>query len=128
MNTKSEIIRIVKSAFSGYGIGEHCRKYGAKDHSGYETIMKYEAQNIAEDIISAVSNLRIEERWTLTSEKMPEFGQYILFTMTEDKDGESFVYPCYWDEQMVWELSDVTLIAWMPTPKPYRKEKNGGTD
>lgn len=41
MNAKSEIISIVKNAFAGYGIGEHCKKYGGKDHRGYDTIVNY---------------------------------------------------------------------------------------
>lgn len=125
MNAKSEIISIVKNAFAGYGIGEHCKKYGGKDHRGYDTIMKYEAQNIAEDIISAIESLPMTEDWTLASDCLPAYGQYVLFTMIEsnDEDEEIFVYPCFWDEQEAFELSDATLIAWMPAPKPYKKEK-----
>lgn len=112
-----------QSALDAFGLSEKTRKYGG-DHSGYETMMLYEIQDILEWLPSA----QPEQRWIPVSEKLPGFGQRVLVSTA------NFVYEAiYFDEDAGWSTYNVSfkdvdgskILAWMPLPEPYKEEQDG---
>lgn len=55
-----------QAALDAFGLSEKTRKYGG-DHSGYDTVMKYEIQDIIEDLPSVTPQQKTG-RWIKTPE------------------------------------------------------------
>ena len=57
------------------------------------------------------------QRWIPCSERLPEDGQEILATTTDNAWGDVVIIRTYYKEM------HKSVIAWMPLPKPYRAER-----
>ena len=72
------------------------------------------------------------EKWIPVSERLPEDNTRILVTV-KVKNREPKVRSGYYymdghfhiDNGDCWKSRDKELLAWMPLPKPYRKENHG---
>ena len=100
-------------AIEAFGLSEKTRKYGG-DHSGYDTMLKYEIQDVLENLPSA------DAEWIPVSERLPEVGEICLLTVHE------YGWNCKdYTRVIIGEYSDNYadhILAWMPLPKPYREE------
>ena len=102
-----------QDAIDAFGLSEKTRKYGG-DHSGYNTMMLYEIQDILEGLPSAEPKTG---GWTPCSERLPECnGRYLV---TNEAWGANEI------EINVWEHGgwyyNTKPIAWMPLPEPYKE-------
>ena len=60
--------------------------------------------------------------WIPVSDRMPEDGQGVIVTV-DDNDYEIKVGSCIYSNGRFHSLyNDLTVLAWMPLPKPYREE------
>jgi len=66
-----------------------------------------------------------EPQWTPCSKRMPEKMGLYLVTLEYKEHGKGVTTLWYHGEQIGWDLrvADV-VIAWMPLPAAYEKEKN----
>lgn len=55
-------------------------------------------------------------RWISVSERLPEDGTYLICT------DYGYIATIMYDRSMGW-LLDSNIIAWMPLPEPYSKDK-----
>lgn len=103
-----------QAALDAFGLSEKTRKYGG-NHSGYDTMMLYEIQ----DVIEVLPSVTPKQRWIPVHERLPE--EYCLFC---DIDGDVFYGHIYdgrwWAEGQDDRIKNV--IAWMPLPEPYKEE------
>jgi len=103
----------LQDALDAFGLSEKTRKYGG-DHSGYDTIMLYEIQDILEGLPSAEP----EQRWIPVTERLPEATVSVIVTSTN-----GYVYT----SRIVsgeWEYGG-NVTAWMPLPEPYAERRKG---
>ena len=124
-------------AIDAFGLSEKTRKYGG-DHSGYDTRMLYEIQDVLEGLPSA----QPEPQWIPCSERLPEekdagilkklgtnkMSDYVIATV-EVKGERMTVTACTyngeWDWNMKYAFPDYKIIAWMPLPEPYTERREG---
>lgn len=70
------------------------------------------------------------EKWIPVSERYPEEPQKCLITYTRSGDGRHLTRPSYWDGQRFERLRTPEyyggVTAWMPLPKPYLEQAEGG--
>ena len=59
-----------------------------------------------------------QQRWIPCSERLPEEGQSILVTTTDNAWGDVVIIRTYYKEM------HKSVIAWMPLPEPWRGEKH----
>ena len=99
-----------QALLDAFGFSEKTRKWGG-DHSGYNTMMLYEIQ----DVIESQPPVNPQEpKWIPVSERLPEKDDLYLINFD---DGEyDLVYFC----KGAFSYSGV--IAWMPLPEPYKAE------
>ena len=110
-----------QDAIDAFGLSEKTRKYGG-DHSGYNTMMLYEIQDILEGLPSAEPKTG---EWIPCSERLPEdvdvgeeFPIVIFCTSTTTYIGfYEYNRGRWWDSAYEEVVSDV--IAWQPLPEPY---------
>jgi len=72
------------------------------------------------------------EKWIPVSERYPEEPQKCLITYTRSGDGRHLTRPSYWDGQRFERLRTPEYYgggtAWMPLPKPYLEQAEGGEE
>ena len=118
-----------QAAIDAFGLSERTRKYGG-DHSGYDTRMLYEIQDILEELPPA----QPEQRWIPCSERLPDEG-YVLISKKPKKyfDGGRCVTIAIrmedprsrkvnWRDIGFGVIPDDNVLAWTPLPEPYRGE------
>ena len=104
-----------QDAIDAFGLSEKTRKYGG-DHSGYNTMMLYEIQDILEGLPSAEPKTG---GWIPCSERLPEVnGRYLC---ANDQWGAWRVDINMWVNGH-WRNQIEKPIAWMPLPEPYKEE------
>ena len=104
-----------QDAIDAFGLSEKTRKYGG-DHSGYDTMMLYEIQDVLESLPSADR----PTEWIPCSEKLPKTGDSVLVTYS---DGEVAIIWSARPKAWVRYIESNNLIypiAWMLLPKPYK--------
>ena len=111
-----------QDAIDAFGLSEKTRKYGG-DHSGYNTMMLYEIQDILEGLPSAEPKTG---GWIPCSERLPKAGRFrhYIITLRENYETINRVYEA-WYTKSGWQLgsqmlADKDVIAWMPLPEPYK--------
>ena len=129
-----------QAAIDAFGLSEKTRKYGG-DHSGYDTRMLYEIQDILEELPPAQPDMseysdklwkaaykrgkaETQQRWIPCSERLPEKYQAVLATLN---NGElTYAWRFDVDEWVICEgdrnATTDDILAWMPMPEPYREE------
>ena len=84
--------------------------------NGLEYIQDY----VKDYVNSAIGKVPSKDEWIPCSERLPEeYDEYLC----QDADGYRFVG---WLENAEWCKKHVVkwdIVAWMPLPEPYRKEK-----
>lgn len=67
-----------------------------------------------------------EHRWIPVTERLPKDERYVLVTTVSGDVTEAK----YWQKERFWVLKGLAIMsvtAWMPLPKPYRKETEDET-
>lgn len=105
-----------QAALDAFGLSEKTRKYGG-DHSGYDTMMLYEIQ----DVIEVLPSVTPKQRWIPTSERLPEPFGHVLRTVKSI--GWNGTFSIYVDIGTICPI-DTDVIAWMPLPEPYEPQVN----
>ena len=122
-----------QAAIDAFGLSEKTRKYGG-DHSGYDTRMLYEIQDILEGLPSA----QPEQRWIPCSERLPDIGGHHVsdpcivycsngaygFAELEENIFGQVGWNCERDDEYHEPLGEV--LAWMPLPEPYKGGEQDG--
>ena len=118
-----------QDAIDAFGLSEKTRKYGG-DHSGYNTMMLYEIQDILEGLPSAEP----EPHWIPCSERLPKTnevvllcGKYDIFCGYHNTKGKWYsIIGDGWETGMDFPSSNKgDILAWMPLPEPYSIESDG---
>ena len=122
-----------QAAIDAFGLSEKTRKYGG-DHSGYDTRMLYEIQDLLEGLPPA----QPEQQWIPCSERLPdEYGEYRItwatsaskklfvgdseYEITSEWDDEHYRFKGRWLlDDYIKNYPDVKVIAWKPIEEPYR--------
>lgn len=65
-------------------------------------------------------------KWIPMSERPPEVGQYVLISMDMNYVATAVFQGDYWESTFDLDWEDV--LAWMPSPEPYRGKKKNETD
>lgn len=129
----SELIRR-QDALDAFGLSEKTRKYGG-DHSGYDTRMLYEIQDILESLPSAEP----EMKWIPVTEALPDEEKEVLVSVHFDGYKDKYtnyppsdyveiasyidgVWSSIYDDFKVMRRHH-HIVAWMPTPEPYRGDE-----
>lgn len=131
-----------QAAIEAFGLSEKTRKYGG-DHSGYDTRMLYEIQDILEELPSA----QPEQRWIPVTERLPNDERLVLVSCHYGSKLEDFVIPARyagnprdynaikqqydieWDEDDRWltegyiHFYGKQVVAWQELPAPYVNEE-----
>ena len=114
-----------QDAIDAFGLSEKTRKYGG-DHSGYNTMMLYEIQDILEGLPSADR----PQEWIPCSEKLPsENGDYLVtlengvvkilgYSTTQRTTYPKGFY--HIKDGFSWRQIQNPVVAWMPLPEPYK--------
>lgn len=136
-----------EDAIEAFGLSEKTRKYGG-DHSGYDTMMKYEIQDVLENLPSA-DVVRIEvyrelyekyvelkheleqsqkDNWIPVSKGLPEQTnetQRRGWYLTTNRYGvvSEVCYEFYNEPFGYGWRSDIEIIAWQLLPTPYNKNE-----
>lgn len=122
-----------QDAIDAFGLSEKTRKYGG-DHSGYDTRMLYEIQDVLEGLPSAQPERKTGE-WTPCSERLPEIKEHhtsepcivycdneaYAFAELEENIFGQVGWNCERDDD--YHEAVGTVIAWMPLPEPYKGEE-----
>lgn len=118
-----------QAVMDAFGLSEKTRKYGG-DHSGYDTLMKYEIQDVLENLPPVTPEPKVS--WIPVSEKLPEdSGEYLVTVIDEDDETYKhtgiawYAHPKDYDvKEGDWRdlMIDEVVIAWMPKPKPYKPD------
>lgn len=107
-----------QDAIDAFGLSEKTRKYGG-DHSGYDTMMLYEIQDVLESLPTADR----PTEWIPCSERLPEE----FYVLCCDNHGEMIIANLFAcddsDTGFSAESEDCYMyncVAWMPLPEPYK--------
>lgn len=123
-----------QAAIDAFGLSEKTRKYGG-DHSGYDTRMLYEIQDVLEGLPPAQPE-RKKGKWIPCSEMEPKKSGHYLCThggtgivspdyyTTQEQAEELFADPEdeYLDLEEYIGWTSKNVIAWMPLPEPYKEK------
>ena len=66
------------------------------------------------DCVDEIKKLPLAHNWIPCSEKLPQYGEAILATITDDRYNNPVIIRHYEPE-----LEEKLLVAWMPLPLPY---------
>ncbi len=102
-----------KYLLDAFGLSEKTRKYGG-DHSGYDTRMLYEIQDVIEDAPSVTP----KPQWIPCSECLPEEDGLYLVT-TGKGQVQMHVFSHYGNSEEYWTRCNK---AWQPLPAPYKED------
>ena len=69
-----------------------------------------------------LDNIPTVNEWIPMSERPPEIGQYVLISMDMNYVATAVFQGDYWDS--TFDLDWIEVLAWMPTPEPYRVKEN----
>lgn len=102
-----------------------------RDTEIYEAVYANIMSQIEDDIYDQGYEVKDEVRWIPVSERLPkETGLYLISLNTkgvglfEETHPDGFVYVSAYDAVIMhWGYGDKNVQAWMPLPKPYRREK-----
>lgn len=83
---------------------------------------KYTEKEIRDALDKAIEALKETPQWIPCSERLPEeYHSYLVTKLDTNPNGSTFTTLAYfYTEETGWDIDGV--IAWMPFPKPYKKE------
>ena len=107
-----------QDAIDAFGLSEKTRKYGG-DHSGYNTMMLYEIQDILEGLPSAEPKTG---GWIPCSERLPKDKEPVLVTVKWFDGVTRMQRDAHFKGGWLSDCDDSQVIAWMPLPEPYKED------
>ena len=102
-------------AIDGDALRDRLQNLGYDDWNQGTTTTWAEAFNECADIVDETPTIEPEQRWIPCSERLPEDGQEILATTTDNAWGDVVIIRTYYKEM------HKSVIAWMPLPEPYQE-------
>ena len=125
-----------QALLDAFGFSEKTRKWGG-DHSGYDTMMLYEIQDMIESAPSVKPQEPKTGHWIPVSERLPDKATRVLTSWVYVPTGAKYIevaerygddddYTFYGDtDEYKMNRKDHKVIAWMPLPEPYKAESEG---